>query len=64
MIEALKQLGGSASIEEIDEKVAEVLSLPDAARSEPFNEGPRTKPCLPMRMDPKLAQTRRTRDEQ
>ena len=42
-IRALQALGGSASIEEIDEKVADLVGLSDEARSILHNEGPRTK---------------------
>lgn len=42
-IRALKTLGGSASIEEIDEKVADILDLPDEIRGLLHNDGPRTK---------------------
>lgn len=42
-IRALQALGGSASIEEIDEKVADILGLPEEIRSLLHNDGPRTK---------------------
>jgi len=42
-IQALQKLGGSASIEEIDETVADILKLPDESRAVLHNEGPRTK---------------------
>jgi len=42
-IQALQRLGGSASIEEIDEEVADILNLPDEARSILHNDGPRTR---------------------
>jgi restriction system protein len=42
-IQALKSLGGSASIEEIDESVADILAVSDAVREQLHNDGPRTK---------------------
>lgn len=42
-IRALKTLGGSASIEEIDDRVAEIANISDVVRSELHNDGPRTK---------------------
>ena len=43
VIEALKQLGGSGSNQEIYEKVAEILSISDEILDVPHNDGPMTK---------------------
>ena len=42
-IQALQQLGGSASIEEIDETVTEIINLSDETRSVLHNGGPGTE---------------------
>jgi restriction system protein len=42
-VKALKLLGGSASIEEIDERVADLMSLTEHVRTALHNDGPRTK---------------------
>jgi restriction system protein len=42
-VRALQTLGGSASIEEIDEMVADILGLSEEVRSLLHNDGPRTK---------------------
>lgn len=42
-VQALQKLGGSASIEEIDEKIVELINLSDGARTVLHNNGPRTK---------------------
>lgn len=43
VIEALKQLGGSGSNQEIYEKVTEILSISDEILDIPHNDGPMTK---------------------
>ena len=42
-VQALQSLGGSASIEEIDDKVGDILGLSEEIRSLLHNDGPRTK---------------------
>lgn len=42
-IAAMKARGGSATIEELEEDVAEILQLPDQARSIPHGDGRRTQ---------------------
>lgn len=43
VLKALDSLGGSASIEEIDDRVAQVMILPEGVRAIPHGDGPRTK---------------------
>lgn len=43
VLKALETLGGSASIEEINDRVARVMNLPDAVRNVPHGDGPTTK---------------------
>lgn len=43
ILKALDALGGSASIEEINDRVATLIGLPDAIRAMPHGDGPMTK---------------------
>lgn len=43
VLKALESLGGSASINEIDDRVAALMGVSDEARSALHNDGPRTK---------------------
>ena len=57
VMKAMETLGGSASIEEINDRVAQVMGLPESTRAGLHGNGPTDDQIRsPVRMDQKLAE--------